>query len=116
MEDKRAEVADKKRFKKEQVEVLLGKRDEVSAEARQAQMQGYRSELRRQQQGKKAVANFVSPKVREPVDGLKKDKKIDHPTYLKRQQAGGGLAVNNIASNERAWNETSSSLFAAMMM
>eukprot|EP00977_Amphora_coffeiformis_P023910 scaffold14699_cov170-Amphora_coffeaeformis.AAC.7 len=116
MEDKRAEVADKKRFKKEQVEVLLGKRDEVSAEARQAQMQGYRSELRRQQQGKKAVANFVSPKVREPVDGLKKDKKIDHPTYLKRQQAGGGLAVNNIASNERAWNETSSSLFATMMM
>jgi CDK-activating kinase assembly factor MAT1 len=93
------------------LEVLLGEREEISAEAKQAQMQGYRSELRRQQQGKKAVSNFVSPKVRKPVNGLRKDQ-VDRPLYLKRQQAGGGLPVNNIASNERAWNETCSSLFA----
>lgn len=114
MEDKRLEVADKKRFKKEQAEVLLGEREEVSAEARQAQMQGYRSELRRQQQGKKAVANFVSPKVREPVDGLKKEESIDGQTREKRQHAGGGLVSGNLLSDERAWNETSSSLFASI--
>lgn len=110
LEDKKAEAADRKRFKKETAEVLLGEREEVSAEAKQAQMQGYRAELRRQQQGKKAVT-FVSPKVREPVSGLREGK-LDKQTYLKRQQAGGGLPIGNIASNERAWNETCSSLFA----
>lgn len=111
-EEERAVAAAKKRFKTETAEVLLGEREEVSAEVKQAQMQGYRSEIRRQRQGKKATANFVSPRVREPVDGLKKDQ-MDQQTYLKRQQAGGGLQANNIASNERAWNETCSSLFAA---
>lgn len=114
LEDARAEAADRKRFKKETAEVLLGEREEVSAEAKAAQMQGYRSELRRQQQGKKAVANFVSPRVREPTDGLYKQDKIDQQIRLKRQQAGGGIPVNNINSNERSWNETLSSLFASM--
>lgn len=114
LEDARAEAADRKRFKKETAEVLLGEREEVSAEAKAAQMQGYRSELRRQQQGKKAVANFVSPNVHEPTDGLSRQDKVDQQMRLKQQQAGGGIPVGNIASNERSWNETVSTLFAGL--
>lgn len=114
-EEERAVAAAKKRFKTETAEVMLGEREEVSAEVKQAQMQGYRNELRRQRAGKKAVANFVSPRVREPKDGLMVDK-LDKTTYLKRQQAGGGLAVDNIASNERAMKFAENSLFASMMV
>lgn len=114
-EEEKAVAAAKKRFKTETAEVLLGEREEVSAEVKQAQMVGYRTELRRQRQGKKAVANFVSPRVREPKDGLAMDK-LDQQTKLRRTQAGGGLPPNNIASNERAWNETCSTLFAPMMI
>ena len=113
LEDAKTEAAFKQRFRKETAEVLLGEREEVSAEAKQAQMQGYRTELRRQRQGQQAVAAFVSPKVRTPIDGLRKDH-LDQQTYLKRQAAGGGLPVNNIASNERAWNDIISSLFASI--
>jgi CDK-activating kinase assembly factor MAT1 len=111
IEEERAVAAAKKRFKAETLEVLLGKRDEVSAEVKQAQMQGYRNDLRRQQRGK-AVTNFVSPRVREPKDGLPQRDRMDRQLYLKRQAAGGGIPVDSIASQERAWNETVSSLFA----
>lgn len=102
----------KKRFKTESTEVLLGEREEITAELKQAQMQGYRNELRRQQQGK-AATNFVSPRVREPADGLKQDR-IDRQVYEKRQAAGGGIPTNSIVSQERQWNETVQSLFALM--
>jgi CDK-activating kinase assembly factor MAT1 len=113
LEEERAVAAAKKRFKTETAEVLLGERGEVSAEVKQAQMQGYRNELRRQQRGK-AVTAFVSPRVREPKDGLPDRETMDRQLYLKRQAAGGGIPVGSIASQERAWNETVSSLFASM--
>mmetsp|Transcript_7520 Transcript_7520/g.9820 ORF Transcript_7520/g.9820 Transcript_7520/m.9820 type:complete len:292 (+) Transcript_7520:56-931(+) len=108
-EEKHIAIA-KKKFKTETTEVLLGEREEVSAELKQAQMQGYRNELRRQQRGK-AATNFVSPRVREPADGMKQDR-IDRQVYEKRQAAGGGIPVGSIASQERQWNETVQSLFA----
>lgn len=112
VEEERSIALAKKKFKTETTEVLLGEREEVSAELKQAQMQGYRNELRRQQRGKAAV-NFVSPRVREPPDGLRRDPLInaDRLTYLKRQAAGGGIPVGSIASQERQWNETVQSLF-----
>lgn len=115
-EEEKSVAMAKKKFKTETKEVLLGEREEVSAELRQAQMQGYRNELRRQQRGKKGTAtvNFVSPRVREPKEGLKRqDHQIDRQSYMKRQAAGGGIPIGSIASQERQWNETVQSLFAA---
>lgn len=110
LEEEKQIATAKKRFKTEANQVLLGEREEVSAELKQAAMQGYRNELRRQQRGK-ASANFVSPRVREPADGLKPDR-IDRQMYEKRQAAGGGIPVGSIASQERQWNECMQSLFA----
>ena len=45
----------KQKFKKETTEVMLGERDQVSAEVAAAQMLGYRNELIRQQRGSKGV-------------------------------------------------------------
>ena len=74
-------------------------------------MQGYRNELRRQGRGN-ASNNMVSPRVREPEGGLQRDKKMDRELYKKRQAAGGGIPSGSIASHERNWNETVSSLFS----
>jgi hypothetical protein len=75
-------------------------------------MQGYRNELKRQNRGA-AATNFVSPKVREPEGGMmKRDHKLDRELYRKRQAAGGGIPAGSIASQERNWNETTSTLLA----
>jgi CDK-activating kinase assembly factor MAT1 len=90
--------------------VLLGEREEVSAELRAAQMQGYANELKRR--GTAAAATLASPHVREPKDGLHKETKLDRELYRKRQAAGGGIPSGSIAAHERNWNETVSTLFA----
>lgn len=101
----------KRRLKIESTEVILGERDQVSAELRQAQMQGYRNELKRQAKGHKPMTNWVSPRVREPEGGLAREDKIDREVYRKRQAAGGGILPGSILSHERNWSETTSSLF-----
>ncbi|CAB9526405.1 CDK-activating kinase assembly factor MAT1 [Seminavis robusta] len=102
----------KRKYKQEATEVLLGEREEVSAELVQAQMMGYRNELKRQSQGAKAT-QFVSPKVREPKGGfLPKEPKQDREFHRKRQAAGGGIRSGSIAPHEKNWNETEASLFA----
>jgi CDK-activating kinase assembly factor MAT1 len=111
-ETARAIQAAKARFKQESAEVLLGEREEVSAELRQAQMQGYRNELKRQREGKGGATQFVSPRVREPDGGLlKKEMKLDRQFYLQRQAAGGGIPAGSLTSQERNWNEMVSTLF-----
>jgi CDK-activating kinase assembly factor MAT1 len=110
-EEERAVAVAKRRLKQESTEVMLGEREEVSAELRQAQMQGYRNELKRQAKGRKAATNWVSPRVREPEEGLSRDDKLDRELYRKRQAAGGGVPPGSIQSHERNWNETTSSLF-----
>lgn len=114
-EDKNIAI-NKRKFKTETTEVLLGYREEVTAELIQAQMQGYRNELRRQQQGRQNQAvNFVSPRVREPATGLaKRETHVDRQLYLKRQRAGGGIPVGSIATQDRTWNETVQTLFARL--
>ena len=109
-EEEKARVLTKKKWKQESQEVLLGEREEVSAELRQAQMQGYRNELKRQ--GKKGATNFVSPRVREPAEGWAREAVMDRQLYLKRQAAGGGIPTGSIVSQERNWNETVQTLFA----
>ena len=89
---------------------LVQEREEVSAELRAAQMQGYRNELRRQGKGS-AATNLISPHVRAPEGGLQKEKKLDRELYRKRQAAGGGIPSGSIASHERNWNETVATLF-----
>lgn len=110
-EEEKAIAVTKRKLKQESTEVLLGEREEVSAELRAAQMQGYRNELKRQSRGKKAATNFVSPRVREPDGGWLRESKLDRDLYRKRQAAGGGIPTGSIASQERNWNETVSSLF-----
>ena len=110
-EEERVIALVKRRLKQETTEVMLGGREEVSAELRQAQMQGYRNELKRQAKGHMAVTNWVSPRVREPEGGLARDDKIDREVYRKRQTAGGGILHGSILSHERNWNETTASLF-----
>lgn len=116
MEEEKNIAINKRKFKTETTEVLLGEREEVTAELLQAQMQGYRNELRRQQQGRQSsqgAVNFVSPRVREPATGLaKRETHVDRQLYLKRQRAGGGIPVGSIASQERTWHETVETLFA----
>ena len=94
--------------------MLLGEREEVSAELVAAAMQGYRNELKRQSRGTTATA-FVSPKVREPAEGLSKEKRMDREFYRKRTAAGAGIPSGSIASHEKNWNETESSLFARVV-
>ena len=81
----------KQKFKQETTEVMLGERDQVSAEVAAAQMLGYRNELIRQQRGRSGrAASGAGPRVREPEGGLGKDKLKDREMYRKRQAAGGG--------------------------
>ena len=108
----------KLKFKQETTEVMLGERDQVSAEVAAAQMLGYRNELIRQRRG--GGGGFGAhggggggPRVREPEGGLTKDKVKDREMYRKRQAAGGGVTGDNIAVQERDWNVTVASLFSA---
>ncbi|KAL3785302.1 hypothetical protein ACHAW5_008334 [Stephanodiscus triporus] len=102
----------KQKFKKETTEVMLGERDQVSAEVAAAQMLGYRNELIRQQRGRGGQMPGAGPRVREPEGGLGKDKVTDREMYRKRQAAGGGVTSENIAVQERDWQLTVASLFA----
>ena len=112
-EDEVAIMRAKRKLKQETTEVLLGEREEVSAELKQAQMMGYRNEIQRQRRGQKTSTQWVSPRVREPAAGWKREPALDRQTYLKRQAAGGGIPTGSIVSHERNWNETTGSLFAA---
>jgi CDK-activating kinase assembly factor MAT1 len=100
----------KLKFKQETTEVMLGERDQVSAEVAAAQMLGYRNELIRQRRGGGGVgfgANGCGgggPRVREPEGGLTKDKVKDREMYRKRQAAGGGVTGDNIAVQERDYS------------
>jgi len=115
-EEERAIALTKRKFKQESTEVLLGDRDEVSAELRAAQMQGYRNELKRQREGRTATTQYVSPRVREPDGGLpKREPKLNRELYLKRQGAGGGIPAGSLTSQDRNWNETISTLFEVIM-
>ncbi|EED87843.1 predicted protein [Thalassiosira pseudonana CCMP1335] len=102
----------KRKFKQETTEVMLGERDQVSAEVAAAQMQGYRNELIRQQRGRGGQVPGAGPRVREPEGGLGKDKVKDREMYRKRQAAGGGVTSDNIAVHERDWSVTVASLFS----
>ena len=103
----------KQKFKQETTEVMLGERDQVSAEVAAAQMLGYRNELIRQQRGRGGQSMpGDGPRVREPEGGLVKDKLKDREMYRKRQAAGGGITSENIAVQERDWQLTVASLFA----
>jgi hypothetical protein len=73
-------------------------------------MQGYHNEVKRAR-ASGAAATFVSPRVREPSSGWKRET-MDRDLYRKRQAAGGGVPMGSIASHERNWNETLSSLFS----
>ena len=114
-EERKHMLLTKQKLKQESTEVLLGERAEVSAELIVAQMQGYKNELKRRG-GNAGAAAFVSPKVREPPTGLisafKDSSQLAPDIYRKRQAAGGGIPVGSIASQERNWNETFSSLFS----
>jgi CDK-activating kinase assembly factor MAT1 len=115
LEDERKHIAvTKRKLKQETTEVLLGEREEVSAELIIAQMQGYKNELKRNRAGAGSKTAFVSPQVREPVAGLVRESQLvlDREVYRKRQAAGGGIPVGSIASQERNWNETVNSLFS----
>jgi hypothetical protein len=116
IEAEKAMLITKKKLKQEVTQVLLGEREEVSAELRHAQMQGYRNELQSQRRGQtnRAATAWVSPRVREPEHGWQSDQpKVDRAEfYRKRQEAGGGIPMGSIVSHERNWNETVSSLFA----
>lgn len=114
LEDEKEMTRNKRKMKVESTQVLLGEREEVSAELKQAQMMGYRNELTRQRRGQRAATPFVSPKVREPSDGWHKEAPMDRQVYLKQQAAGGGIPTGSIVSQERLWNETISSLFVGL--
>jgi CDK-activating kinase assembly factor MAT1 len=110
-QEAKAIAATKRKLKQESKQVLLGEREEVSAELRAAQMQGYANELKRRVfNANSTVLN--TPRVREPKEGLEKEKKLDRELYRKRQAAGGGIPSGSIAAHERNWNETVSTLFA----
>ncbi|KAL7533423.1 hypothetical protein ACHAWF_004489 [Thalassiosira exigua] len=110
-EIEKAVAAAKQKFKQESTEVMLGERDQVSAEVAAAQMLGYRNELIRQQKGRSQLSG-AGPRVREPEGGLGRDKVKDREMYRTRQIAGGGITGDNIAVQERDWNLTVASLFA----
>lgn len=115
-EDERKYMAvTKRKLKQESTEVLLGEREEVSAELIVAQMQGYKNELKRSYREGGGATSYVSPQVREPVTGLIKESQLalDREVYRKRQAAGGGIPVGSIASLERNWTETINSLFSS---
>ena len=105
-EIEKAVTAAKRKFKKESTEVMLGERDQVSAEVQAAQMQGYRNELMRQQRGRGGQVVGDGPRVREPEGGLREDRLRDREMYRKRQAAGGGITSENIAVHDRNWQMT----------
>lgn len=105
-EIEKAVTAAKRKFKKESTEVMLGERDQVSAEVQAAQMQGYRNELMRQQRGRGGQVAGDGPRVREPEGGLREDRLRDREMYRKRQAAGGGITSENIAVHDRNWQMT----------
>ena len=113
-EERKYMAVTKRKLKQESTVVLLGEREEVSAELIVAQMQGYQNELKRR--GAASNGPLVSPRVREPATGmaplLQPQQFHDPEVYRKRQAAGGGIPVGSIASQERNWNETVNSLFA----
>ena len=118
-DEEKAVALAKRKWKQESTEVLLGEREEVSADVAHAQMQGYRNELLRQARGNgttttttQAAALMISPNVREPAGGWKRQNKMDRDLYRKRQAAGGGIPAGSIASHERNWNETLATLFS----
>lgn len=114
-DEEKAIALAKRKLKQESTEVALGEREEVSAELRAAQMQGYRNELRRQQRGRGGQDPLsLGPRVREPDGGLHREKKIDREVYRKRQAAGGGVPSGSIAAHERNWQQTASALFSTM--
>lgn len=78
-------------------------------------MQGYRNELIRQQQGKKATA-LQDPRVREPDGGLNREKQIDREMYESRIAAGGGIPSGSIALYERYWQHTVETMFSSFVM
>lgn len=101
----------KQQYKQELTQVQLGERDEVSAELKQAMMQGYYTyELKRATKGAGAAVRVTLPHVREPLDGLHKDPNMNRELYQKRQAAGGGIPSGSIVVHERNWNEAVSSL------
>jgi hypothetical protein len=88
-------------------------REEVTAEVRAAQMQGYRNELRRQHQGRRATMfPEKGPLVREPEGGLVREPRMDRDRHKKRQFAGAGIDGGNLAALERCWILAEDSLFA----
>mmetsp|Transcript_7292 Transcript_7292/g.10320 ORF Transcript_7292/g.10320 Transcript_7292/m.10320 type:complete len:305 (+) Transcript_7292:191-1105(+) len=118
VEEEQAIADTKRKLKQETTEFLLGEREEVSAELRAAQMQGYRNELKRQGRGSQAAGIINQPRVHEPPEGLshREHKKPDREFLRKRQSAGAGVPSGSIAASERNWNETVSSLFAKVAM
>jgi CDK-activating kinase assembly factor MAT1 len=117
MEIQKAIAVTKRKYKQESTEVALGEREEVSAELTLAQMQGYKNEIKRIAKGPTGRGTNLSAglmlgaRVREPKNGWKDDHIPSSDFYRKRQAAGGGIPVGNIASQERNWNETVASLF-----
>lgn len=106
----------KLRIKKEQQQVMLGEREEVSAELLAIQRLGFRNEIRRQQKSRRANEatkhmSVEGPRVREPQGGLVREKNITRELYEKRVNAGAGVTSGSIAVHERNWNEAVASLF-----
>mmetsp|Transcript_2058 Transcript_2058/g.2909 ORF Transcript_2058/g.2909 Transcript_2058/m.2909 type:complete len:296 (-) Transcript_2058:307-1194(-) len=120
-ERRKREFEEEEKFKKQTKEqlrlqstqVALGEREEVSAELIAAQRQGYWNDIRSRQRG---TGNVLGPRVREPEGGLVREMKIDRELYRKRQAAGGGIPSGSIASHERNWQLTVSSLFSKVCM
>mmetsp|Transcript_33989 Transcript_33989/g.78459 ORF Transcript_33989/g.78459 Transcript_33989/m.78459 type:complete len:334 (-) Transcript_33989:381-1382(-) len=113
MEEDQMVKETKKRVKMEKTEVMLGEREELSAELKAAQMQGYRNSVRAARRGRNAAVS-EGPKVREPPSGLVREKKpLERDVYKRRQAAGGGISKGQgeVAYNEKCWEETVSSLF-----
>jgi CDK-activating kinase assembly factor MAT1 len=105
----------KRKIKKENQEVLLGQREEISAELLQAQMQGYATAVKLSRQGK-AQAMQQPPRVREPEGGLLKHEPrvVDRTFQDRRRAAGGGIRSDNNdreTNQQRQWNETVATLF-----
>lgn len=112
-EEERIVAQAKRKMKQEATEVMLGDREEISAEMRAAQMQGYRNEIKRQHQGRRAnLFPEKGPLVREPEGGLVREMRMDRELHRKRQFAGGGIDSGNLAALERCWILAQDSLFA----
>lgn len=109
----------KRKLKQESTEVMLGEREEVSADLLAAQMQGYKNEMMRHSQGKLPGNHNLmmqDPRVRErPASSSMEIEHLDRETYDLRLQAGGGIPAGSIAAHERNWQHTVSSLFSIFL-